>query len=171
MPTTDRTAVVCDAGPLIALAGCGCLELLLTVFETLHVPQAVLDEATADQSRAGAREIAAFMQTHAQVHADRSDAFYRTLIRVLDRGEAQALSLARALGCAVLMDERLGRRVSIQHNIPVFGVLGVLLQAKRIGKIPRIFPILEAMQGNGYRFTLPLLEKVLMLAGEAQKQE
>jgi len=141
----------------------------LAVFGSLHVPQAVLDEATADQSRAGAREIAAFMQAHAQIHADRSDAFYRTLIRVLDRGEAQALSLARALGCAVLMDERLGRRVSGQHAIPVFGVLGALLQAKRTGKIPRIFPILEIMQDNGYRIALPLLEKVLALAGEAQK--
>jgi len=130
MSTTDKPAVVCDAGPLIALAGCGGLELLLAVFGTLHIPQAVLDEVSADQSRTGARAIADFMQAHAQIHADRSDTFYRTLIRVLDRGEAQALSLARALDCAVLMDERLGRRVSIQHNIPVFGVLGVLLQAK-----------------------------------------
>jgi len=169
MSATDSPAVVCDAGPLIALAGCSRLELLLAVFGTLHIPQAVLDEATADQTRAGAREIADFMQAHAQIHADRSDAFYRTLIRVLDRGEAQALSLARALGCAVLMDERLGRSVSSQHNIPVVGVLGVLLQAKQIGEIPRVFPMIEAMQGNGYRFAQPLLEKVLALAGEAQK--
>jgi len=170
MPTTDRPAIVCDAGPLIALAGCGHLELLLAVFGILHIPQAVLDEASADQSRAGAKDIAAFMQAHAQIHTDRSDAFYRTLIRVLDRGEAQTLSLARVLGCAVLVDERLGRRVSGQYGIPAFGVLGVLLQAKRIGKIPRVFPILEVMQDNGYRIALPLLEKVLLLAGEAQKQ-
>jgi len=27
------------------------------------------------------------------------------------------------------------------------------------------------MQGNGYRFALPLLEKVLVMAGEAQGQQ
>jgi len=162
----NRPAVVCDAGPLIALAGCGCLELLLAVFGDIHVTQTVLDEVTLDQSRPGAREIADFVATHVRVHPGHSDALHLATIHVLDEGEAQTLSVAHALGCAVLMDERLGRRAAISHGIPLFGVLGVVLQAKRIGKIPCVLPILEAMQRHGYRIASDLVDKVLSLAGE-----
>ena len=55
----SRSVVVSDSGPLIALAGCGELELLVAVFDVLHVPQKVLDETTADRSRPGAADIPA----------------------------------------------------------------------------------------------------------------
>lgn len=85
----------------------------------------------------------------------------------LDEGEAQALSLAHALHCGVLMDERRGRRTAIRQGVPLFGVLGVLLQAKRIGKIERIAPALEQMQANGYRVSQALIDAALKLAGES----
>jgi len=100
-----RPVVVSDAGPLIALAGCGQLELLVAVFGAVHIPQAVFDETTIDQSRRGAADIAAFARQHAIIHANRNDAIYSVAVSHLDEGEAQALSLARALGCGLLMDE------------------------------------------------------------------
>lgn len=163
----SRPVVVSDSGPLIALAGCGLLELLITVFDTVHVPQVVLNETTADRSRPGATEIAAFLQAHAQVHPDRDDAIYTAAASHLDEGEAQALSLAHALGCGVLMDERRGRQTAIRQGVPLFGVLGVLLQAKRIGSIERISPALDEMQSNGYRISQALVEAALKLAGES----
>lgn len=163
----SRPVVASDSGPLIALAGCGQLELLVAVFEALHVPQKVLDETTADRSRPGAADIAAFVQTRAQVHGDRDDAVYAAAVGHLDEGEAQALSLARALGCGVLMDERRGRQTATRQGVPLFGVLGVLLQAKRIGKLERIAPALERMQANGYRISQALIDAALRLAGEA----
>ncbi len=42
----SRPVVVPDAGPLIALAACGQLELLPLVFRAFHIPQAVIDETT-----------------------------------------------------------------------------------------------------------------------------
>lgn len=161
-----RPVVVSDAGPLIALAGCGHLDLLVAVFDAIHVPQAVLVETTADSTRAGAAEIAAFVQAHAQVHPARNDAVYAAVIGHLDEGEAQALSLAHALGCGVLMDERRGRQTATRQGLPLFGVLGVLLQARRIGKIEHIAPALERMQGNGYRISQALIDAALRLAGE-----
>ena len=41
----------------------------------------------------------------------------------------------------------------MRQGIPLFGVLGVLLQAKRMGKIERIAPALDQMQKNGYRIS------------------
>ena len=84
----------------------------------------------------------------------------------LDDGEAQALSLAQALGCGVLIDERRGRQAAMRQGIPLFGVLGVLLQAKRMGKIERIAPALDQMQKNGYRISQVLIDEALNLAGE-----
>lgn len=164
----SRPVVVSDSGPLIALAGCGQLELLVAVFDALHVPQKVLDETTADRSRPGAADIAAFVQAHAQMHADRDDAVYAAAVGHLDEGEAQALSLAHALGCGVLMDERRGRQTATRQGVPLFGMLGVLLQAKRIGKLERVAPALERMQTNGYRISQALIDQALRLAGETR---
>ena len=141
----SKPVVVSDAGPLIALAGCGALDVLVVVFNTIHVPQAVLAETTADRSRAGADAIAAFASAKAQVHASRDDAVYAAVASHLDEGEAQALSLAHALGCGVLMDERRGRQMALRQGLPLFGVAGVLLQAKRLGEIARIAPLLDCL--------------------------
>lgn len=162
----SRPVVVADSGPLIALAGCGHLELLVAVFDVIHVPQVVLDEATADRSRPGAADIAAFARAHVRVHPDRDDAIYTAAASHLDEGEAQALSLAHVLGCGVLMDERRGRQTAIRQGVQVFGVLGVLVQAKRIVKIERIAPALDRMQTNGYRISQALIEAASKLAGE-----
>lgn len=161
-----RPIVVSDAGPLIALAGCGQLELLVTIFGVVHIPKAVLDETTADQSRRGAADIADFGRQHATIHANRSDAIYNAAVSHLDEGEAQALSLAQALGCGLLMDERRGRQEAQRQGLPLFGVLGVLLQAKRLGKVVAVAPLLDKMQQNGYRISTDLIAAVLAVAGE-----
>lgn len=162
-----RPVVVSDSGPLVALAICGRLDLLVAVFDVIHVPQAVLVETTADRSRPGAEDIATFVQARAQVHASRNDDTYTAAANHLDEGEAQALSLAHALGCGVLMDERRGRETAIRQGLPVFGVLGVLLQARRLGLIELVAPVLEQMRVNGYRISETLVETTLKLAGES----
>jgi predicted nucleic acid-binding protein len=161
-----RPVVVSDSGPLIALAGCGQLRLLKAVFDVVHIPQLVLDETTADRSRRGAADIVAFVQAHAQVHLSRDDANYTEMAAYLDDGEAQALSLANALGCGVLMDERRGRQAATRQGMRLFGVLGVLLQAKRIGEIESVAPMLKLIQFNGYRVSKALIDETLKLAGE-----
>jgi predicted nucleic acid-binding protein len=161
-----RPVVVSDSGPLIALAGCGQLRLLKAVFDVVHIPQVVLDETTADRSRRGAADIVAFVQAHAQVHLSRDDAIYTEMAAYLDDGEAQALSLANALGCGVLMDERRGRQAATRQGMRIFGVLGVLLQSKRIGEIESVAPVLKLIQFNGYRVSKALIDETLKLAGE-----
>ena len=164
----SRPVVVSDAGPLIALACCGKLALLADVFDAIHIPQAVWDETTADRTRPGAFDIADFVQTNARVHAHAhcDDPIYAAALKHLDEGEAQALSLAHSLGCGVLIDERRGRQTAMRLGLPLFGVLGVLLQAKRRGKLDHIAPVLAHMQGNGYRIAQPLMEAALKLAEE-----
>lgn len=101
-----RPVVVADAGPLIAMAASGHLHLLARVFAAIHVPQAVMDETTSDRTRLGAGDIFVFVDDHCQVHPYRQDANFLLAAANLDKGEAQAISLAQALGCGVLIDER-----------------------------------------------------------------
>lgn len=161
-----RLGVVCDSGPLIALAICGELEQL-TLFEAIHVPEAVLRETTADPTRRGADAIARFVATHAQVHPDRHDLAYAAAVAYLDEGEAQVLSLALVLGCGVLIDERRGRQAAQRQGLPVFGVLGLLLHARRAGHVAQLRFALERLQTGGYRIAPALCEEALRLAGEA----
>jgi predicted nucleic acid-binding protein len=165
-----RPVVVADAGPLIALARCRQLSLLTDVFAAIHLPQAVLEEAAADPARPGARDIAAFAASCAQVHPNRDDALYADLRRYLDEGEAQALCLAQALRCGMLMDERRGRAAARRLELPLSGVLGVLLAARRNGRLARLAPVLRCLQTNGYRIAPSLIAATLEAAGESVEE-
>ncbi|THF64790.1 DUF3368 domain-containing protein [Pseudothauera nasutitermitis] len=162
-----RPVVVADSGPLIALAGCSHLMLLTEIFGAVHLPQTVLMETTADLGRPGARDIARFVQKHVRVHPDRNDTIYTQAAAALDEGEAQAISLARALQCGVLMDERCGRAAARRLGLPIFGVLGVLVQARRQGRIEALAPLLQQLQTNGYRIAPALITAALEAVGEA----
>ena len=162
----SRPVVVADAGPLIALAGCDCLSLLTQVFNDIHIPQTVLNETTSDTLRPGASRIANFVNAHAKVHADRNDAIFLATASYLDDCEAQAISLAKSLGCGVLIDERRGRNAALRHGLPLFGVLGVLLQSKRIGSLEAVTPLLQRIQNNGYRISPLLIDAALKMANE-----
>lgn len=77
------------------------------------------------------------------VHDDADNDFCTQLRQTLDEGEVQALYLARQLQCGVLMDEHMGRHVAQSYQIPVVGVLGVLLKAKQVGAIPAVAPLIS----------------------------
>ncbi len=161
-----KPVIVADAGPLIALAKCGQLALLPQVFGQIHLPHAVLREASGDSAMPGALAVSSFVHGFAQVHPNRDDELFRDARMVLDEGEAQALSLARSLKCAVLLDDRRGRLVATELGISLFGVLGTLLQAKRIGIIDAVKPVLDALLLHDYRLSASLVAAVLHEAGE-----
>lgn len=155
-----------DSGPLIALAKCHQLTLLPKVFGEIHLPEAVLREVTGNSALPGALAVAEFVRQSGRVHTDRNDDFYRDFRIVLDEGESQALSLARALQCGILLDDRRGRMVATEQGIPLFGLLGVLLEAKRLGFIEAVSPIVDDLLAHDYRLSAKLVAAVLSEAGE-----
>ena len=91
----------------------------------------------------------------------------KRLLSLLDDGEAQVLLLAKELGCGVLMDEKRGRQVARHQGVPVVGVLGVLLQARKQGHIRELSPMILSLQDSGYRLSDRLVTAVLNMAGES----
>jgi predicted nucleic acid-binding protein len=161
-----RKIIVSDASPLIALAKLDLLELLLDVFSEVHIPQSVYLETTINRHRVDSQRIHDFVTEFATLHADQQSREYEQFRSILDEGESQALALAKKLDCGVLIDERLGRRVAQQSALPVVGIMGVLLQAKAMGKIKTIRPLIEELLEHNYRLSKRVIDLVLSKAGE-----
>ncbi len=86
--------VVSNAGPCIALARIGALNVLSALFGQVHIPAAVYDEiVTSGTGRPGAEEIALAQWTHTVEIQDKTAV--QLLRERLDAGESEAIVLAR----------------------------------------------------------------------------
>jgi predicted nucleic acid-binding protein len=165
--------VVADAGPLIALARIDRLSLLASLYESVQVPETVLVELCVDSGRPGARVLSAALARgviQPQALAPGSEAELARLCLSLDAGEASAILLAEQTDCRfLLIDERRGRDVARRRGLPVVGLAGVLLAAKRSGLLESVGPVLADLSRQGYRLADALVAEVLRLAGEADR--
>jgi predicted nucleic acid-binding protein len=66
----------------------------------------------------------------------------------------------------LLNDDKRGRRVANINNIKTIGSLGVLLQAKRMGFIFAVAPLLEQIAASQVFIGAELIRAVLDLANE-----
>jgi predicted nucleic acid-binding protein len=172
-PPTSSTAnwrrlaeVVADAGPLIAFGRIDRLELLPQVLGRVLVPDVVAQECAADPQQPGARAISAALKSGLISRVPDPEASERAFA-VLDAGESAAIGLALQRSAAVLIDEKLGRRIAANLGVAVIGSAGVLLAAKRRGLVEAVGPIIDAFTENGYRFSPDLVHAVRVRAGEA----
>jgi uncharacterized protein len=155
--------VVSNTTPLIVLVGVGLLDLLRTLYQEIHIPEAVFTEYQTGRARYPASPDLAPL-SWLNVHTVAPDP---AIPASLDAGEAQAIALARSLHARlILLDERRGRAVAEQLGLPVAGSLTVLLEAKRQGHVRLIAPILDQMIAQGRRISQRLRAEVLKRAGE-----
>lgn len=163
-----KKIIVSDASPLIALAKLDQLDLLFDSFSEIHIPQAVVHEATHYRQRNDSNRIHRFITRNQSVivHKNQANNAYEAYRNILDEGESQALALADKLACSILIDERLGRKIAKLHDIPVIGVMGILLHAKSKGKIHLIRPLIEKLLKNDYRLSERVIQLVLKRAKE-----
>lgn len=90
------------------------------------------------------------------------------MANLLDQGEAEAIELAKELRADLLLiDERKGRRLAAEEGVPVIGLLGVVLLAKRRGLIPSARALMEALRTEaGAYLSDELLDMALRSVGE-----
>jgi uncharacterized protein len=66
----------------------------------------------------------------------------------------------------VIMDERRGRLYAETLGLKVTGTLGILLRAKMEARTALVAPLLEQLEGLGFRLAAATRDAVLRQAGE-----
>ena len=156
--------LIADASALIALACCNSLELLETLFGNILVPTTVFYEVTTPDKPQSARLQSYLKDKVRAVDMQR----YIYLDAFADAGETEAMLLYKELTADyLLIDDKRGRKVAKINQIKTIGSLGVLLQAKRVGLIPHIAPLLKQIADSPAYMNENLIQTVLELAGEA----
>jgi predicted nucleic acid-binding protein len=159
--------VVSNTSPLISLAHIGQLHLLKQLYNRIIVPGAVYEEAVvAGAERPGANEVRS--EDWIQIQQVSNHQEISVLTSFLGQGEAEAIVLAQEIGADLLLiDENLGRKEAANRGLTYLGVLGMLIDAKRVGLLPEIEPVLNDLIFNaGFHIDKSLYSHVLQLAGE-----
>ena len=91
------------------------------------------------------------------------------LLADLYRGEAEAITLAEKRGgeLPLGMDDGKGRRIARARGLDVIGSAGVLVLAKRKGRLGAIHPVLEDLLAVGLYLGPAARQQVLTRAGES----
>jgi uncharacterized protein len=155
--------IVSDAGPIITFARIARLSLLREVTGSVTIPAAVHAEISII-GMPGAAELAEVEWIQRAVVTDRSR--LAALPSALHAGEREAIALAKERDAQLLMDEIRGRRAAAQLGIEIIGTLRILADAKRLGHIEVVRPIILEMQSSGYRFDRTLIRRFLEQMGE-----
>ncbi|MBB5034399.1 DUF3368 domain-containing protein [Prosthecobacter vanneervenii] len=150
--------VISDTSPLTALLLAGRESLLRQIFDRVVVPPAVQRELLCAHD-----ELPAWIEIvpPSAIPSSVSEAG-------LDPGETEAISLALDLHPdAVLMDERLGRKLAVKHGLKVTGLLGLLVMARQRNLIGAVRPLIQEMIASGNCwFDQALLDTVCKSVGE-----
>lgn len=144
--------VIADTGPLIGLAKIHRLMPLERLADAVLIPPMVR------------RELLGHVGDEASVIDEALEHLLRIeapgplspgteeAVASLDPGERSVIALAVTweTDAIVLMDDRAGRRVARELDLPVTGLIGVLLRLKEIGEIKAVSPLLEEVRSRGY---------------------
>ncbi|MBA7589522.1 hypothetical protein ES708_31607 [subsurface metagenome] len=156
--------VVADASPLISFAIIDKLDLLSEIFDEIIVPKAVYNEI----SIAGKPfSIALERFANDKVVEVKNKIAVNILLNKLDIGEAEAIALALEKNIDdILLDDYKARITAKINGLYPIGTIGTLLQAKKVGLISNVKPLLNKLITNKVRIGSALYEKALELAKE-----
>lgn len=162
--------IISDSSTLIHLAGIGRLALLREFYGEITIPLAVWREVVVEgQGRVGAVEVdEAYQIGWIEKAAVPDMPLLRLLKRDLDDGEAEVIALAvERQADLVLLDESDGRRIADLYQLRKTGIVGLLMRAKREGRVQSLRLELQRLRQEG-RFWIEekLFQQVLRAVGE-----
>ena len=162
--------VISDTSTLIHLAAIGRLALLRDLYQKITVPSAVWKEVVeGGKGRVGTVEIEAARQTGwIAIMLPTNEPLLRLLKRDLDEGESEVIALAiERQADLILLDETDARQVAKRYSLPKTGVIGVLIRAKREGKIASLQAELDKLRSQGgFWIAEKLYQQALRAVGE-----
>jgi len=146
---------ISNSSPLIVLRAAQNLELLRDAFDEVWIPREVAAEI---------RDVPEFVRV-AEV-SNRSLVY--ALLGEMDLGEAAAVALAVEMpGTTAVLDDHSGRRGAQRLGVRVVGTLGLVLGAKREGRIASAREMVDRVRAAGLFATDALVRRILEQAGES----
>ncbi len=164
--------VVSNTSPVLNLAIIGQLSLLREQFGEIWIPAAVQEELRVEEDLPGSQAVRQALQAGwLRVEKVKDQVLVQVLQRDLDRGEAEAIVLAvRVKARQVLLDEREGRRIAKSLGLKVSGVLGILLRARREGRLSSLRGVIEELREKaGFHIRAELCAELIREAGEGEE--
>ena len=158
--------IILNSSPVLHLtAGLGSLDVLPTLYSPVLVPAEVLREL---ESGARLDDVAVQLRRTAGIEIRSTRAGISPLLAgELDLGESAVIALALELpGATVVLDDLKARRVARRSAIPMTGSIGVLLHAKRLGKLASVAEAIERIRARGAWLSDAVVARALELAGE-----
>jgi len=154
--------IVSNAGPLIVLLKTGKISILKDLFQKVLVTMAVWEEITAKDY-----EKSIFVKMEwIETRKIRNTELAVLLEKLIGRGEAEAIVLAKELEAVLLMDDAKARKHAKLLNVEVIGTLGLLKLAKNNGLISSAKKVIDDMLSKGYYIEDNLIKKILREANE-----
>ena len=154
--------IVSKTSPLIVLLKTNKLSILQKLFKKIIIPNAVYLEITAK-----VQEKLIFDNFDwIEVRTIQDTEVYNLLEKLVDKGEAEAIILAKELRTALLADDAKARKHAILLNVEVIGTLGLLKMAKNRGIISSVKDTISDMLAEGYYIEDRLIARVLEDVGE-----
>ena len=154
--------IISDASPLIVLLKTNKLSILKELFQKIIIPEAVHKEITAKEHEKTIFNKIEWIETRKIRNTDLTT----LLEKLIDRGEAEAIVLAKELKATLLIDDAKARKHAKLLNINIIGTLGLLKIAKNRGLIPSVKKTIDNMLAEGYYIEDKLVQKILKDVGE-----
>ena len=144
--------IVSNTGPIIGLAKIGRVFLLKGIAAEVLIPPWVHRELlgkVGNESEQIDQALNAFIRIADLMPLESAT---ERAIADLDEGEKQAIALASTVegDVLLLLDDRAGRQVAKELNIPTTGLIGLLLLAKEKGLVGNVGSIIEELRNHGY---------------------
>ncbi len=150
-----QKVIVSDTSCLILLDKIGELNLLNRLFGTIIITQEITDEFK--------KELPNWVRIENPVNKT----YQKILETSLDRGEASAIAFAiEQSDCLLIIDDYKGRKYAEQLGIKITGTLGIVIEAKLVGHLKSVKPLLEKIKKTDFKLTTELERKTLEKSGE-----
>ena len=156
---------IVNASPLIFLSKSGHLDLLQLAGEQVLVPEPVALEIR----RRGPEDVTARALDETPWLRVAPAPTIPPVIQAWDLGPGESAVLALAYerpGTEAVIDDLAGRRCAASLGIPVRGTLGLVLIAKRHGRIEQARPVIQRLLETGMYLSDRVVREALKLVGE-----
>lgn len=148
--------IVSDSTTLIILSNLSRFDFLQNLFEIVFVPSAVYQEVVTKKTTS--------LPNFIKVEEVSNSETLESLLVLLDRGESEAIILAKMKNLPLVIDEKKGRKIALNLNLKIIGLLGIIyLNIKKgfLNKEEAKLFLVEA-QKSGYRISQKLIDDMFL---------